>query len=142
MHVANNYWTIDKGIEATKYLIETKLKWNREDICNNYCKQIFIDNDLYGMIQVCFNASPFLAINSTYPNEFQPFELKRIHRGYWNKTSCIDAVCWLFFDNLKLSKEEAINIVSRDFIIEHGLATVLNYITIKDIVTYLDKINI
>ena len=136
-HVPNNYWTIEKGIEATKYLLEKKLRWSREDICKNYCKQIFIDNDLYGMIQRCFKSSPFLALNSVYPGEFQPFELQRIPRDYWNKKSCEEAVRWLFFEKLKLSKDQAIAIVNREIIINNGLASVFNYITSNDVIMCL-----
>lgn len=136
-HVPNNYWTIEKGIEATRYLLETKLKWTKEDICKKYCKQIFIDNNLYGMIQMCFNASPYLALNAVYPDKFQPFELQRIPRDYWNKKSCEDAVRWLFFNKLKLSKEEAIKVVTRKVLEDNSLITVCNYMSMNDVITCL-----
>lgn len=37
----------------------------------NYAKQIYQDNNLYGMIQRCFNSSPFEALNTAYPNKFK-----------------------------------------------------------------------
>lgn len=86
---------------------------------------------------MCFDSSPFLALNSVYPGEFQPFELQRIHRDYWNKESCEEAIRWLFFDKLKLSKEEAIAVVTREIVIDNGLATVLNYLTSNDIIMCL-----
>lgn len=136
-HVPNNYWTTNKGIDATRYLLETKLQWNRDDICKNYCKQIFKDNDLYGMIQRCFKSSPYLALNAVYPGEFQPFELKRIHKDYWNKETCEEAIRWLCFDKLKLSKEEAVQVANRELIVKNGLASVLNYLNANDIVMCL-----
>lgn len=102
-HVKNNHWNKDEGIIAVKWLIEDKLKWNDQDIKKNYSKQIYKDNNLYGMIQSCFNASPFEAINSAYPNCFKEWELPNVPRNFWNsKENCINATKWLIEEKLKL----------------------------------------
>ncbi len=69
-HVKNNYWTEEKGITATRWLIEDKLKWSDEDIRKYYSRQIFKDNNLYGMLQRCFNNNPYVALDKAYPGKF------------------------------------------------------------------------
>jgi hypothetical protein len=102
-HVKNDYWNKDEGIIAVKWLIEDKLKWNDKDIKENYSRQIYRDNNLYGMIQRCFNSSPFEAINSTYPNRFKEWELPHVPRGFWNsKENCINAATWLIEEKLEM----------------------------------------
>jgi len=100
-HVKNNHWNKEEGILAVKWLIEDKLKWNDKDIKKNYSKQIYEDNNLYGMIQRCFNSSPFEAINSTYPNRFKEWELPNVPRNFWNSNeNCINATKWLIVEKL------------------------------------------
>ena len=95
-HVKNDYWNIYEGILAIKWLIKHKLKWNDKDIKENYSKQIYKDNNLYGMIQRCFNSSPFEAINSAYPNRFNEWELPNVPMSFWNsRENCINATKWL-----------------------------------------------
>lgn len=84
-HVRNDYWTEEEGILTTKWLIEDKLEWNKADIKKFYNKQIFIDNDLYGMLQVCFNSSPYEALNKAYPGEFNEWKIPYVPNNFWNK---------------------------------------------------------
>lgn len=60
-----------------KYLIEDKLNWSEEDIKNNLERKTFRENKLGGMLTHIFNDSPYLAINTAYPNKYKPWELKR-----------------------------------------------------------------
>ena len=101
-HVKNDYWTKEEGILAVKWLIEHKLKWSDNDIKKNYSKQIYKDNNLYGMIQICFNSSPFEAINAAYPDKFKEWELPNVPRNFWNSDkNCINATKWLIEEKLK-----------------------------------------
>ena len=102
-HVKNDYWNKEEGILAVKWLLEHKLKWNDKDIKKNYSKQIYQDNNLYGMIQRCFNSSPFEALNTAYPNKFKEWELPNVPRNFWNSNkNCINATIWLIEEKLKI----------------------------------------
>ncbi len=66
-----SYWTIDTGIEATKWLIEEKLCFNSsKDILDNINTNIFRENGLGGCLRTCFNDSPIDAIIYAYPDKF------------------------------------------------------------------------
>ncbi|MBU3100698.1 hypothetical protein KPL44_15555 [Clostridium sp. DSM 17811] len=107
-HVKNDYWSKAEGIIAVKWLIENKLKWSNSEIKGFYSKQIYKDNNLYGMIQSCFNSSPFEAINSVYPNRFKQWELPNVPRNFWNSNeNCINATKWLIEQQLKIDIKTA-----------------------------------
>lgn len=74
-----SYWTRENGIKATKWLIEEKLKWSHNDIKEKLTNYIFVDNGLRGMLQGCFNNSPFNAIDATYPGKFKKEDFKSYH---------------------------------------------------------------
>jgi len=67
-HTTNCYWTAETGIEATKWLIEKKLKWSESDIKEKLSRDVFLENGLNGMLQGCFEQSYKKAIRSAYPD--------------------------------------------------------------------------
>ena len=80
-YVPNSYWTLEKGIEATKWLIEEKLKWTGEEVSGKLTHKSFFENGLSGMLMLVFNCSPYEAINSAYPGKY----VKTDFFGYCNK---------------------------------------------------------
>ena len=64
------------------------------------------------MLLLCFNNSPYDALNSVYPNKFKLWELKKINKGIWNKEMGKEAVKWLIEEKLKFSDEEIRNQLS------------------------------
>lgn len=64
-------WTEKNSKEATKWLIEEKLKLCEVDIKEQLSANLFSDNGLGGMLRTCFNNSPYDAINSAYPNKYK-----------------------------------------------------------------------
>lgn len=81
--VGANYWNIEKGKQAVKWLVEEKLKWNKEEIKQNLTHNIFRENGLYGMLYTVFNGNIYNALNITYPGKFKKEDFKRGH--YKNK---------------------------------------------------------
>lgn len=76
-YVPSGYWNdINNGIEATRWLIETKLGWSDEDVRNKLSKDTFLDNGLGGMLNCCFKGSPYRAIDCAYPQRFKPSDFK------------------------------------------------------------------
>ena len=41
MPVPHRYWTVDTGIEATRWLIETKLKLNEDELKEQLSRKLF-----------------------------------------------------------------------------------------------------
>jgi hypothetical protein len=121
----HNYWTAERGIEATKWLIEEKLKWSETDIKKLIRVSTFTVNGLGGMFGIIYGASPFKAINALYPHKFKPWELKQIPKKYWTLESGIKATKWLVEEKLKWSENDMKKKLSRKVFNEHGLTLML-----------------
>ena len=107
--VPNGYWNdINNGIKVTKWLIETKLKLSEKELREQLSTKLFQENGFGGMLNTCFNASPYEAINTIYPEKnYQPWEFKNVPTGYWNDIeNGINATKWLIETKLQLSEEE------------------------------------
>ena len=105
-NVPINFWNKEKGIEATKWLIEEKLKLTDEELKEQLSQKLFKDNNLYGMLYNCFNSSPYQAINATYMNKFKEWEFKNVPNNFWNKEKGVEVTKWLIEEKLKLTDEE------------------------------------
>ncbi len=133
-HVANNYWNIEKGKEAVKWLVEDKLKWDEETLKKNLCKEIFKENNLYGMIQRCFNSSPVTAIIATYPGKFHVWEFPNVPVNYWTFETACEATKWLIENKLRWSKNDIITNYSRETFINNGFITIVDKFNIYEII--------
>ncbi|MFT5875940.1 MAG: hypothetical protein ACI8WT_004940 [Clostridium sp.] len=121
----HNYWTLERGIEATKWLIEEKLKWSENDIKKFIRVSTFTTNGLGGMFGIVYDASPFKAINALYPGKIKPWEVTQIPKQYWTIESGIEATKWLVEEKLKLSKADIKKNLSLNVFNENGLGRML-----------------
>ncbi len=80
-NVPSSYWNNETAAEATKWLIEEKLKWSEDTLLENLSARIFIKNGLRGMLTQVFANSPYAAINNAYPGKY----VKSDFYGYRNK---------------------------------------------------------
>lgn len=121
------YWEdINHGIEATRWLIEEKLKLTDEELKEQLSAKLFADNDLGSMLKHCFDSSPYRAVNAAYPGKFKPWEFSYSIRGYWEDISNgIEATRWLIEEKLKLTDEELKEQLSIKLFEENGLSSVL-----------------
>lgn len=117
------FWNDSTIRDALKWLIEEKLKWNKEDIRNNFKRNIMIENGLGGVLEH-FNSSPYAAINFLYPNEFQEWELGSV---IWTKEKVLLAAKWLFEEKLGLTKDTVLENVRYTTFLEYGLTYALKY---------------
>ena len=125
--VPRNFWTKEKGIEVTKWLIEEKLKLTDEEIKEQLSKKLFEDNNLSGMLQQCFNCSPYQAINETYPNKFKEWEFKNTPNKFWTKEKAIESTKWLIEEKLKLTDKELKEQLSAKLFLTNGLSSMLYF---------------
>lgn len=66
--VSNNYWNMETGVEATKWLIEKKLKLSKEYDLNKIRYRSFSNNGLTAMLKICFGGLHKEAPKVVYPN--------------------------------------------------------------------------
>lgn len=125
-----NFWNEDLQFENSiiimKYLIYEILKFNDEDIKNNISKKFFKKYKLSGMLGICFNDSPILAINTLENNRFKPWEFKNCPNNYWNETTGILALKWLFEEQLTLTDDEIRLNLNNNLFINNGLGNMLH----------------
>lgn len=115
------YWNKETAIQATKWMIEEKLGWTNEDVCNNLDKETFENNGLRGMINHVYGGSPYAALNSAYPGLYKPWELKYVPMGYWNEENAIQATKWLIEEKLCWNHEEVSKNISQRTFKQNGL---------------------
>lgn len=89
-HAPNSSWTDEATVEATKWLIEEKLKWSKDDIKKNLTKDVFIENGLSGAIYSHKrNGSVYRAIELTYgPDYIKPWQMRCAPMSYWSAETC------------------------------------------------------
>lgn len=80
MRGPRNYWNRKTGVQAVKWLLEEKLKWNKEEVKRNLTVKIFRKYGLGNMLNVVFGNSTYRALNVAYPGEFGDVNFKRRHR--------------------------------------------------------------
>ena len=125
--VPKNFWTKEKGAEATRWLIEEKLKLSDEELKEKLSYELFKHNGLGSMLRNCFNASPYQAINTAYPNKFKEWEFSVTPSNFWTKEKGIEATRWLVEEKLKLSYEGLEENLSFVLFDENGLRGMLQY---------------
>ncbi len=116
---------INTCIPIIRYLIEERLRWNREQVCMHLTRATFHCNSLGGMLSHYFDDSPYEALNVAYPGEYKPWELKGCTRNYWNNQTGIMATRWLFDDKLKWDISKICSDVSVKVFKENGLSGML-----------------
>lgn len=64
-------------VEATKWLIEDKLKWSFKDVCDNLTAKTFYDNNVGSILCKGCGHSPIIALEKTYPGVYKKEMLKK-----------------------------------------------------------------
>jgi len=112
--VPNGYWDGKAGMEnareATRWLIETKLKLDLDDVPVTIQSEHFFNNGFSRMLTHCYGNSPSAAIIDAYSDRFKPWEFHRTPRGYWDGKAGMEhareATKWLIETKLKLDLDE------------------------------------
>ena len=126
--VPKNFWNLKTAGEATKWLIEEKLKWSDDDIKQKLSANIFIKNSLGGMLFILFNNSPYGAIENAYPGKFKPWEFTQVPKNFWNLKTAKEATMWLIEEKLKWDDEDLKRNLSKNTFKENSLTGMLNYL--------------
>ena len=120
------FWNLKTAIDATRWLIEEKLKWSDDDIKNKLSKNTFRKNSLGGMLAVLFNDSPYRAIENAYPGKFKPWELPSVPKKIWNVETAREATIWLIEEKLKWSDDDIKEKLSANTFIKNSLTSIIS----------------
>ena len=126
--VPHHYWTSKTGSDAIKWLIEKKCQWSENDIKKFICTNVFIENGLYGLLEILYNGSPFKAINTVYPGRFNPWELIQAPNRYWTAETGIEAIKWLIEEKYKWCDSDIKKCFCVKLFNENGLSGMLGTI--------------
>ena len=127
-HVPKSYWTKERAVEATIWLIEEKLKWSEDTLLENLSARIFIKNGLGGMLVGVFDCSPYAAIDNSYPGKYKPWQFANVPLSYWTKETAAEATKWLIEEKLKWSEEDVVKKLSRKTFYDNGLRGMLTQV--------------
>lgn len=121
--VCNKKGTNNKetAIEATKWLIEEKLKWDDDQILKCLSNSVFAKYGLLGIITHVYNGSVYTLIEDTYPGRFKPWEFVHTPNGYWTKETAREALRWLIQDKLRMDDEDIKKNYNYNLLREHKL---------------------
>ena len=118
---------ISNSVKVTKYLVEEKLKLSDEELKEQLSLKLFKDYKLGGMADICFDNSPYKAINTAYPDKFKEWEFKCTPRDFWTKEKAIESTKWLIEEKLKLTDEEIKEQLSVNLFKDNNLYSMLQF---------------
>ena len=113
-----NFWNVETGKQAVRWMIEDKLKWSEKDVKEKYCQKVFNQFKLEAMLNMVFACSPFKAINATYPGRFKEEDFNYAPKNYWTKEKAVIAIKNILDE---LNDEEIKKYVSAKFFVENGV---------------------
>lgn len=123
-----NFWNLERGIEATKWLLEDKLNFSEKDIKEKCSFELFSNNGLGGMLRVVFNGSNVDAIMNSYPNRFLPWEINRVPKNFWSKETALEATRWLIEERLKFTEKDIKEKLDSKVFMDNGLWGMLSQV--------------
>lgn len=124
-----NTWGLDDNNEiakrVTKYLVTEILKWNEEEIRQNWNTSLIAKYRLRGLLKHKYGNSAYKMINDLYPNQFKEWEFKKVPNGYWTKGKALQALKWLIEEEEKLSSQKLLQIYGQKWLNERRLSAPL-----------------
>ncbi len=92
----NEYWNEETIALAIRWLVLTKKKWTREEVCSNYSDEVLEQNCLGGIPEDIIGSGPYKLLNTAFPNEYMPWELSSCPQGFWKYEHNIQrAINWI-----------------------------------------------
>ena len=120
----------DVAIKLLKYLVDDILKFNKEDVKREVSKKFLTKYKLHTASKL-FGRSAIRYILCTYPEvNYQPWQFKqdKVPQSYWtNGKNRVDALKYLFEEEMQWSIEDVKENLSCSILEENGLGTLHNY---------------
>ena len=117
------------AIKLLKYLIDERLKFNKEDVKREVSKMFLTKYKLHTASKL-FGRSAIKYVISCYPKEYEPWQFikDKVPQSYWtNEDNRVNALKYLFELEFKWSIEDMKERLSWRFLDENGLGTLHNY---------------
>ena len=95
--------------------------------------KVFKDNKLGGMLDKVFWSSPYVAINSAYPDEYKPWHLPHTPVKYWNEQTAREAIIWLVEKELCIDESEILDTLTFEVFCKYKFDGMLNNLFNGDI---------
>lgn len=123
-----HYWeegniSIERANICIRFLVDKILKWDENQVYENFTYDTFYKNGLKGMVLKCFNDKFHFALESAFPGKYKPWLFKTAPRNYWTKETFLNALKWTIEEKLHLSKNDIPKVVSEQFMKDHSLIT-------------------
>ena len=124
------YWKEKENRDyALKYLFEEVINIEDDDFVERYDANLFIENDLFGLLKNYFDGSPYKVLDYYFEGKIKPWHLKQGPKNYFkSKENRINAVKWLIEEELKWSEEDVIKGWCNELLHKHGIDWALKYI--------------
>jgi hypothetical protein len=120
----------DVAIKLLKYLIDEKLKFNKEDVKRELSKVLLTKYKLHTASKL-FGRSAIRYIICAYPEVgYQPWQFMhdKVPENYWTQEkNRIDALKYVFEVELQLSLDDIKEKLNWEIMREHGLFTLVSY---------------
>ena len=127
-------WSLQSAGIITRYLLEERLHYTREDICKKLSGDTFKQNKLTSVLKL-FNNNLYKTINNAYPDEFLPWELHKTSRGFWKSTeNMVTAIKWVIEVKLENKEERVYAELNTELLNRLGLQNILRCYGIYEIV--------
>ncbi|MCZ6944551.1 DUF4046 domain-containing protein [Bacillus mycoides] len=124
-----NTWKNDVDKEMarriTKYLIEIILKWDEEEIKQNWNTPLIINYRLRGLLNHQYENSPYKMIDDLYPNRFKEWDFGMTSLNFWNKEKALEVLKWIIEEKEKLSEEELLEFYNKKWLEKNKLGSPL-----------------
>ncbi len=91
------YWKEKENRDyALKYLFEEIINIEDDDFCDKYDANLFINNDLFGLLKNYFDGSPYKVVEYYFEGKIKPWHLKQGPKNFYkSKENRVSAVKWL-----------------------------------------------
>ena len=127
----NGFWVQPEAkqnaAKCTRFAIEELLKLDDEEVKKVVNTTFFKKIKLLGMVSICFDDSPFKALDNAYPNKFKPWQLGTVSMSYWvDINNVIHATKWLVEEQLKFTDQEIKDKLCRKMFEDNGLGTMID----------------
>ncbi|MCP1166602.1 DUF4046 domain-containing protein [Bacillus sp. 1813sda1] len=124
-----NTWKEDKDNKMARriitYLLNSILKWNKEDIRKKWNTKLIVKYRLRGLLKHRYENSPFKAINDLYPNQFKEWEFGMTPLNYWTKEKALTILKWIIEEKEGLSQEKLLGVYGKKWLKKNKLSAPL-----------------
>lgn len=105
---------------VTRYLIEVILKWGEKDIKEKWEQSVVIKFKLTSVMRH-YRSSPYEMLNAAYPSQFEPWELKRVPKGFWTFETSLKILKEIVEEKEKFTDGQLLNVYSLEWLMKNGL---------------------